>query len=170
MYWYIYIYFIFFPNRGLNVAVNNFDRSMINAPGPCVLFATPGMISGGFSLEVFKHWAPSEMNLITLPGYPLNLLIKCIPLDGDVSYICYLDHYEDLMSIAIKKISHYIKNTDCSKVCNNVFMIFFLNNRHSHSHLHWTGFEPTSSQYPLGYRAEHRIETVNLKQSEFNPL
>lgn len=42
-------------------------------------------------------------------------------------------------------------------------MIFFLNNRHSHSHLHWTGFEPTSSQYPLGYRAEHRIETVNFK-------
>ncbi|KAJ9135716.1 hypothetical protein P3X46_032868 [Hevea brasiliensis] len=49
--------------------VCNFDRSLIDAPGPCVLFATPGMISGGFSLEVFKHWAPSEMNLVTLPGY-----------------------------------------------------------------------------------------------------
>ncbi|XP_057425149.1 cleavage and polyadenylation specificity factor subunit 3-II-like [Lotus japonicus] len=49
--------------------VHHFERSMINAPGPCVLFATPGMISGGFSLEVFKHWAPSENNLITLPGY-----------------------------------------------------------------------------------------------------
>ncbi|GAB2279942.1 Cleavage and polyadenylation specificity factor subunit 3-II [Dionaea muscipula] len=49
--------------------VCSFDRSLINAPGPCVLFATPGMISGGFSLEVFKHWAPSEMNLVTLPGY-----------------------------------------------------------------------------------------------------
>ncbi|CAL9748468.1 unnamed protein product [Musa acuminata subsp. burmannicoides] len=46
-----------------------FDRSLINAPGPCVLFATPGMISGGFSLEVFKQWAPSELNLVTLPGY-----------------------------------------------------------------------------------------------------
>ncbi|XXG51185.1 hypothetical protein AAC387_Pa02g5014 [Persea americana] len=46
-----------------------FDRSIITAPGPCVLFATPGMISGGFSLEVFKQWAPSEMNLVTLPGY-----------------------------------------------------------------------------------------------------
>lgn len=46
-----------------------FDRSMINASGPCVLFATPGMISGGFSLEVFKQWAPSELNLVTLPGY-----------------------------------------------------------------------------------------------------
>ncbi|XP_030529264.1 cleavage and polyadenylation specificity factor subunit 3-II [Rhodamnia argentea] len=49
--------------------VRNFDRSMINTPGPCVLFATPGMISGGFSLEVFKNWAPSEINLVTLPGY-----------------------------------------------------------------------------------------------------
>ncbi|XP_031278878.1 cleavage and polyadenylation specificity factor subunit 3-II [Pistacia vera] len=49
--------------------VRNFDRSLIDAPGPCVLFATPGMISGGFSLEVFKRWAPSEMNLVTLPGY-----------------------------------------------------------------------------------------------------
>lgn len=44
---------------------------MINAPGPCVLFATPGMLSGGFSLEVFKQWAPYEQNLIALPGYCL---------------------------------------------------------------------------------------------------
>lgn len=57
---------LFIP--GLDVAVQNFERSMIDAPGPCVLFATPGMISGGFSLEVFKHWAPSEKNLVTLPG------------------------------------------------------------------------------------------------------
>ncbi|VFQ97870.1 unnamed protein product [Cuscuta campestris] len=49
--------------------VCSFDRSLINASGPCVLFATPGMISGGFSLEVFKQWAPCEDNLITLPGY-----------------------------------------------------------------------------------------------------
>nr|XP_043639989.1 cleavage and polyadenylation specificity factor subunit 3-II [Erigeron canadensis] len=49
--------------------VHTFDRSLLDAPGPCVLFATPGMISGGFSLEAFKHWAPSEANLITLPGY-----------------------------------------------------------------------------------------------------
>ncbi|KAL2232035.1 UNVERIFIED_CONTAM: Cleavage and polyadenylation specificity factor subunit 3-II [Sesamum indicum] len=49
--------------------VLSFDRSLINAPGACVLFATPGMISGGFSLEVFKQWAPCEKNLVTLPGY-----------------------------------------------------------------------------------------------------
>ncbi|KAK3133275.1 hypothetical protein QOZ80_6AG0534520 [Eleusine coracana subsp. coracana] len=49
--------------------VCHFERSYINNPGPCVLFATPGMIFGGFSLEVFKKWAPSEKNLVALPGY-----------------------------------------------------------------------------------------------------
>ncbi|KZV54720.1 cleavage and polyadenylation specificity factor subunit 3-II [Dorcoceras hygrometricum] len=53
----------------MNSAVCSFDRSLINAPGPCVLFATPGMISGGFSLEVFRQWAPCEGNLVMLPGY-----------------------------------------------------------------------------------------------------
>ncbi|CAA6669787.1 unnamed protein product [Spirodela intermedia] len=48
-----------------------FKPSMINYPGPCVLFATPGMLTGGFSVEVFKQWAPSEKNLVTLPGYCL---------------------------------------------------------------------------------------------------
>jgi hypothetical protein len=37
--------------------------------GPCVLFATPGMLHGGTSLEVFKAWAGGEANLVILPGY-----------------------------------------------------------------------------------------------------
>ncbi|RWW20203.1 hypothetical protein GW17_00015692 [Ensete ventricosum] len=63
-----------------------FDRSLINAPGPCVLFATPGMISGGFSLEVFKQWAPSELNLITLPGY--NYITINIVLGNHLAGYC----------------------------------------------------------------------------------
>ncbi|KAK9099247.1 hypothetical protein Syun_026292 [Stephania yunnanensis] len=51
-----------------NVDFFDFDRSFINASGPCVLFASPGMISRGFSLEVFKQWAPFEKNLIALLG------------------------------------------------------------------------------------------------------
>lgn len=46
-----------------------FNRSQIDSPGPCVLFATPGMLTGGFSLEVFMKWAPSKENLVILPGY-----------------------------------------------------------------------------------------------------
>lgn len=52
--------------------VSAFDRSLLNAPGPCVLFATPGMLSGGLSLEVFKQWALFEQNMVVVPGY-------CIP-------------------------------------------------------------------------------------------
>ncbi|CAI0627821.1 unnamed protein product [Linum tenue] len=44
------------------------DRSVINTVGPCVLFATSGMLSGGLSLEAFKKWAPFKENLVTLPG------------------------------------------------------------------------------------------------------
>jgi integrator complex subunit 11 len=40
-----------------------------HAPGPCVLFATPGMLQGGASLQVFKVWAPDKGNLVLLPGY-----------------------------------------------------------------------------------------------------
>jgi predicted metal-dependent RNase len=40
--------------------------------GPCVLFATPGMLQGGTSLEVFKAWAPDPQNLVLLPSYQVN--------------------------------------------------------------------------------------------------
>ncbi|KNC69589.1 hypothetical protein SARC_17900, partial [Sphaeroforma arctica JP610] len=34
-----------------------------------VLFATPGMLHGGTSLEVFCKWAPDPKNMIIMPGY-----------------------------------------------------------------------------------------------------
>ncbi|GMP88367.1 hypothetical protein CsSME_00040388 [Camellia sinensis var. sinensis] len=32
------------------------------------IYFSAGMISGGFSLEVFKQWAPYDANLVTFPG------------------------------------------------------------------------------------------------------
>ncbi|XP_047944690.1 cleavage and polyadenylation specificity factor subunit 3-II isoform X2 [Salvia hispanica] len=55
--------------------VRIFDRSLINAPGPCVLFASPGNLNGGFSLEILKQWAPYEENLVMLPGSCSNGII-----------------------------------------------------------------------------------------------
>lgn len=49
--------------------IEPFDRSYIDKPGPMVLFATPGMLHAGMSLEVFKRWAPSELNMVIIPGY-----------------------------------------------------------------------------------------------------
>eukprot|EP00191_Tetraselmis_sp_GSL018_P024432 CAMPEP_0177626196 /NCGR_PEP_ID=MMETSP0419_2-20121207/30522_1 /TAXON_ID=582737 /ORGANISM="Tetraselmis sp., Strain GSL018" /LENGTH=635 /DNA_ID=CAMNT_0019127229 /DNA_START=149 /DNA_END=2057 /DNA_ORIENTATION=- len=49
--------------------MQQWDRSLVDRPGPCILFATPGMLHGGTSLEVFKRWATSELNMVILPGY-----------------------------------------------------------------------------------------------------
>lgn len=46
-----------------------FERSMADTPGGMVLFATPGMLHAGTSLEVFKKWATNSNNLCILPGY-----------------------------------------------------------------------------------------------------
>lgn len=40
----------------------------VHMDGPCVLFATPGMLQGGISLQVFKEWAPDKNNLVIIPG------------------------------------------------------------------------------------------------------
>lgn len=49
--------------------VQAFDKNMIDNPGPCVLFSSPGMLHAGMSLEVFKRWAGNEKNMVIIPGY-----------------------------------------------------------------------------------------------------
>jgi len=41
-----------------------FERSYIDNPGPMVVFATPGMLHGGLSLQIFKKWCVSENNMV----------------------------------------------------------------------------------------------------------
>lgn len=41
-----------------------FDRAFIDNPGPMVVFATPGMLHAGLSLQIFKKWAPNELNMV----------------------------------------------------------------------------------------------------------
>ncbi|PAA48410.1 hypothetical protein BOX15_Mlig027854g4, partial [Macrostomum lignano] len=45
------------------------DKSVIDNPGPMVVFATPGMLHAGQSLQIFKKWAPDERNMVVIPGY-----------------------------------------------------------------------------------------------------
>lgn len=49
--------------------IKPFDKSYIDNAGPMVVFATPGMLHAGLSLAVFKKWAPSEHNMVIMPGY-----------------------------------------------------------------------------------------------------
>lgn len=49
--------------------IQPFDRSLMDAAGPMVVFATPGMLHAGMSLEIFRHWCGDEKNCCILPGY-----------------------------------------------------------------------------------------------------
>ncbi|KAF9970184.1 Integrator complex subunit 11 [Actinomortierella ambigua] len=49
--------------------IKAWDRSYIDQPGPMVVFATPGMLHSGTSLELFKKWAPDPKNMVIMPGY-----------------------------------------------------------------------------------------------------
>ena len=44
-------------------------RSYIDNPGPMVVFATPGMLHAGLSLNIFRRWCSDENNMIIMPGY-----------------------------------------------------------------------------------------------------
>lgn len=49
--------------------VKPFDKSLIRADIPYVLFATPGMLHGGSSMQVFKEWCGDARNTLIIPGY-----------------------------------------------------------------------------------------------------
>ncbi|KAI7863739.1 beta-lactamase-like protein [Spinellus fusiger] len=49
--------------------IEPWDRQYISNTGPMVLFATPGMLHQGTSLEVFKKWAPDPKNMVVMPGF-----------------------------------------------------------------------------------------------------
>ncbi|CAF1020917.1 unnamed protein product [Adineta steineri] len=49
--------------------IKPWDRSYVEQPGAMIVFASPGMLHAGYSLHLFKKWAPDEKNMIIIPGY-----------------------------------------------------------------------------------------------------
>ncbi|XP_061456507.1 integrator complex subunit 11 isoform X1 [Rhineura floridana] len=49
--------------------IKAFDRAYADNPGPMVVFATPGMLHAGQSLQIFKKWSGNEKNMVIMPGY-----------------------------------------------------------------------------------------------------
>lgn len=49
--------------------IKPFDKAYIDNPGAMVVFATPGMLHAGLSLQIFKKWAPNEANMVIMPGF-----------------------------------------------------------------------------------------------------
>ncbi len=51
------------------VGSTNERRNIIDSSEPCIILATSGMLTGGPSVEYFKHLAPDEKNAIIFVGY-----------------------------------------------------------------------------------------------------
>lgn len=76
--------------------IKPFDRGYIENPGAMVVFATPGMLHAGLSLQIFKKWAPNENNMVIMPGYCVqgessDFLVFCFflqlfPLQGTIGH------------------------------------------------------------------------------------
>ncbi|CAG8481002.1 7600_t:CDS:2 [Paraglomus occultum] len=49
--------------------IQAWNRAYLDKEGAAVLFASPGMLHVGTSLEVFKKWAPDPKNMVIMPGY-----------------------------------------------------------------------------------------------------
>jgi integrator complex subunit 11 len=46
-----------------------FEKTALKQLGPCVLFATPGMLHAGMALQAFREWGSDPKNLVLIPGY-----------------------------------------------------------------------------------------------------
>jgi integrator complex subunit 11 len=59
----------------VNINMFNFKRietwkpEYAEEPGPMVLFASPGMLHAGTSLQVFTKWCHDPLNMVIMPGY-----------------------------------------------------------------------------------------------------
>ncbi|KAH8583895.1 CPSF metallobeta-lactamase [Cryptosporidium sp. chipmunk genotype I] len=100
-----------------------YDKSILTLSGPAVLFATPGMLHTGLSLQAFKMWAPDSNNLTIIPGFCVSGTIgskiingakrvfidqkdptTCIEVRCNVKYLSFSSHAD---SIGIQSlISH----------------------------------------------------------------
>ncbi|XP_055329377.1 integrator complex subunit 11-like [Paramacrobiotus metropolitanus] len=49
--------------------ISTFERAFADNPGPMVVFASPGMLHAGLSLQLFRKWAPDPKNMVILPGF-----------------------------------------------------------------------------------------------------
>lgn len=62
--------------------IKPFDKAWIDNPGAMVVFATPGMLHAGLSLQIFKKWAPNENNMVIMPGYCVSGTVGSKILSG----------------------------------------------------------------------------------------
>ncbi|KAJ2378200.1 hypothetical protein GGI05_006756, partial [Coemansia sp. RSA 2603] len=84
--------------------IKPWSRDYVDLPGPMVLFATPGMLHIGTSLEVFKKWAPDARNMLIMPGYCVAGTIGAKVLAG--AKVVDIDQYTQVpVNIDVQNLS-----------------------------------------------------------------
>uniref|UniRef100_A0A8C7YQE0 Integrator complex subunit 11 n=1 Tax=Oryzias sinensis TaxID=183150 RepID=A0A8C7YQE0_9TELE len=107
--------------------IKAFDRSYADNPGPMVVFATPGMLHAGQSLQIFKKWAGNEKNMVIMPGYCVQGTIghkilngqRKLEMEGRATVRTFT-RFILLLQFSNSRGSH---STVCSKLINNVFLL-----------------------------------------------
>ncbi|KAJ2809507.1 Integrator complex subunit 11 [Coemansia guatemalensis] len=84
--------------------IKPWNRDYVDLPGPMVLFATPGMLHIGTSLEVFRKWAPDERNMLIMPGYCVAGTVGAKVLSG--MKVVDIDQYSQVhVNIDVQNLS-----------------------------------------------------------------
>ncbi|KAJ2002868.1 Integrator complex subunit 11 [Coemansia thaxteri] len=84
--------------------IKPWSREYVDLPGPMVVFATPGMLHIGMSLEVFRKWAPDERNMLIMPGYCVAGTVGAKVLSG--MKVVEIDQYSQVnVNIDVQNLS-----------------------------------------------------------------
>ncbi|KAJ1972598.1 hypothetical protein H4R35_004584 [Dimargaris xerosporica] len=84
--------------------IKPWDRLYADQPGPMVLFATPGMLHIGTSLEVFKKWCHDRKNMVIMPGYCVAGTVGAKVLAGQK--VIDLDNFNTIhVNLQVKNLS-----------------------------------------------------------------
>lgn len=72
-------------------SVRPFNRAhhwhVVESTTPCILFATPGNLSTGLSLDIFREWCCDERNLVVVPGFCFSNTLVSKLLGEDAAQI-----------------------------------------------------------------------------------
>lgn len=83
--------------------IRKFETHLLKSPGPMLVIATPGMLNGGTSLEVFRQLAEDPRNNVLIPGYCVKGTIGNEVLSG--AKTIRLDGQEISVNIEVSRMS-----------------------------------------------------------------
>ena len=120
--------------------IKPFDKTFMDNPGAMVVFATPGMLHAGTSLQIFKRWCTSDKNMVIMPGYCVQGTVghkilnghKKIEFDGhtvdvrmQVQYMSFSAH-ADAKGEAQAEIWNYVAVVNTRSSCKKLLLLLIL--------------------------------------------